>query len=194
VWLQIEPLEAGAGFEFVDKIVGGAVPRQFIQAVEEGVREALREGPLAGAPLVDLRVTLYDGKYHDVDSSFQTFKMAGAIGLREGVKEASPVLLEPIMEALITVPEEYSGDVMGDLNGRRGQILGMESGDDRVMNIKACIPDAELSKYSVALRALTQGRGSFSKRFAHYAAMPENAARRVAEEHSAVPSNGKSAH
>jgi elongation factor G len=144
VWLQIEPLPGGSGFEFVDKIVGGVVPRSFIPAVEEGVREALSGGPLAGYPLVDLRVTLYDGKYHDVDSSLQTFKMAGALALREGVKAANPILLEPIMETAITVPEEYSGEVMGDLNGRRGQILGMETSGVHLMQIKACIPDAEL--------------------------------------------------
>jgi elongation factor G len=185
VWLQIEPLPSSSsgdgGFEFVDKIVGGVVPRQFIPAVEEGVREALREGPLAGYPLVGVRVTLYDGKYHDVDSSFQTFKMAGALGLREGAKAASPVLLEPIMETVIAVPEEYSGEVMGDLNGRRGQILGMESDGDHLMQIKACIPDAELTKYSIVLRSLTQGRGRFTKTFAHYAPMPDNVARRVIE-------------
>jgi elongation factor G len=186
VWLQIEPLASsvsGEGsFEFVDKIVGGVVPRQFIPAVEEGVREALREGPLAGYPLVDVRVTLYDGKYHDVDSSFQTFKMAGALGLREGARAANPTLLEPIMETKIKVPEEYSGEVMGDLNGRRGQILGMESDSDHGMQITARIPDAELAKYSIVLRSLTQGRGCFSKAFAYYAPMPENAARRVVEE------------
>lgn len=183
VWLEIEPLEPGAGFEFVDKIVGGVVPRQFIPAVEEGVRDALREGPLAGSPVVDVRVTLYDGKYHDVDSSFQTFKMAGSIGMREGLREANPVLLEPVMETTITVPEEYSGEVMGDLNGRRGQILGMEPAGDHIMQVKACIPNAELTKYSITLRSLTQGRGTFTKQFSHYSAMPDNAAKHVIEEH-----------
>lgn len=181
VWLQIEPLPPGGGFEFVDKIVGGVVPRQFIPAVEEGVRDALKEGPLAGAPLVDVRVTLYDGKYHDVDSSFQTFKMAGTLGMREGAKAASPVLLEPVMETTITVPEEYSGEIMSDLNGRRGQILGMESAGEHLMQVKAYIPDAELTKYSVTLRALTQGRGVFSKRFDHYSPVPDNVARTIIE-------------
>jgi elongation factor G len=183
VWLEIEPLSAGGGFEFVDKIVGGTVPRSFIPAVEEGVRDALREGPLAGAPLVDVRVTLYDGKYHDVDSSFQTFKMAGNIGMREGAREASPVLLEPVMETTIEVPGEYSGEVMGDLNGRRAQILGMEPCGEGAMQIKALLPDAELTRYSINLRALTQGRGTFSKHFSHYSAMPDNAAKSIIEAH-----------
>ncbi|MBV9468884.1 MAG: elongation factor G, partial [Abitibacteriaceae bacterium] len=165
VWLELEPLPPGSGLEFVDKIVGGVVPRSFIPGVEEGVREATKEGPLAGCPLVDIRVTLFDGKYHDVDSSLQTFKMAGSLGLRGGVKEASPVLMEPIMEASIEVPEASAGDVVGDLNSRRGHILGMEPSGDGTVRVKAHIPEAELLKYPIVLRSLTHGRGSFTKQF-----------------------------
>jgi elongation factor G len=182
-WLELEPGEPGSGFEFIDKIVGGVVPRSFIPAVEEGVREALREGPLAGYPMVDLKVTLFDGKYHDVDSSFQTFKVAGSMGLRGGAKEAGPVLLEPIMMTTIEVPEGSAGDVMGDLNSRRGQILSMEPTDHGTVCVKAYIPDAELLRYPIVLRSLTHGRGVFDKEFDHYSAMPDNVARPIIEDY-----------
>jgi len=182
VWLELEPGEPDSGFEFIDKIVGGVVPRAFIPAVEEGVREALREGPLAGYPLVDLKVTLFDGKFHDVDSSFQTFKIAGSMGLRGGAKEASPALLEPVMEATIQVPESDAGEVMGDLNARRGHILSMEPDGLGHVCIKARIPDAELKKYPIVLRSLTHGRGSFTKHFDHYVPVPENVARGIVAE------------
>ena len=183
VWLEIEPGTPGSGFEFVDKIVGGVVPRSFIPAVEEGVRDAMREGPLAGYPLVDVKVTLFDGKYHDVDSSFQTFKIAASMGLRGGAREASPTLLEPIMETTIEAPEESAGDVVGDLNSRRGHILGMEPTGNGTVQVKAYIPDAELLKYPITLRSLTHGRGQFTKHFAHYSAVPDNAARPIIEEY-----------
>lgn len=183
VWLELEPLPPGGGFEFVDKIVGGVVPRSFIPAVEEGVRDALREGPLAGYPIVDLRVTLYDGKYHDVDSSFQTFKVAGSLGLRGGVREAGPALLEPIMDVSIEVPDSSAGDVVGDLNSRRGQILGMEPTGNGTVCVKAYIPEAELLKYPITLRSLTHGRGVFTKQFDHYSPVPDNAARPIIEEY-----------
>ncbi|MDQ3812900.1 MAG: elongation factor G, partial [Armatimonadota bacterium] len=176
VWLEIEPTPPGGGFEFVDKIVGGVVPRSFIPAVEEGVRDALKAGPLAGYPLVDLKVTLYDGKYHDVDSSYQTFKVAGSLGLRGGTKEASPVLLEPIVEATIEVPEDAAGDVVGDLNSRRGHILGMEPTGSGTVQVKAYIPEAEMIKYPITLRSITRGRGRFTKQFAHYSPVAENIA------------------
>lgn len=183
VWLEVEPNTPGAGFEFVDKIVGGVVPRAFIPAVEEGVRDALKEGPLAGCPLVDVKVTLYDGKYHDVDSSYQTFKQAGSYGLRSGAKEAAPVLLEPVMNVTVFAPDGGAGDVVGDLNGRRGQILGMEPTGDGTVKINALVPDASLLQYPITLRSLTHGEGHFTKHFAHYAPVPDNAAKPLIEEY-----------
>jgi elongation factor G len=181
VKVELEPGAPDSGFEFVDRIVGGAVPRSFIPAVEEGIVEAMKEGPLAGYPVVDLKVTLYDGKYHDVDSSYQTFKIAGGMALRGGAKEAGPVLLEPVTEVTVHVPEDCAGDVVGDLNSRRGHVLGMEAASDGTVNIKAHVPDAELTKYSLTLRSLTHGRGSFTKRFDHYSQMPEHLVRPISE-------------
>lgn len=183
VWVELEPGESGSGFVFVDKIVGGVVPRSFIPAVEEGMRDALHEGPMAGYPVVDLKATLFDGKYHDVDSSFQTFKIAGSMALRGGAKEAKPVLLEPIMNATIEVPEGSAGDVMGDLNSRRGQILSMEPTDHGTVCVKAYLPDAELLRYPIVLRSLTHGRGVFDKEFDHYSAVPDNVARPIIEDY-----------
>ena len=183
VRLEVEPGLPGSGFEFVDKIVGGVVPRAFIPGVEEGIRSALGEGPLAGYPLVDLKVTLYDGKYHDVDSSYQTFKQAGAIGLRNGTREAAPVLLEPVMQVEVESPEANAGDVVGDLNGRRGQILGMEPTETGTVKVTAYVPDASLLSYPITLRSITHGQGSFTKQFMHYAPVPENAAKPLIEEY-----------
>jgi elongation factor G len=184
VFLEIAPGEPGSGFTFEDKIVGGVVPRAFIPAVEEGVREALHEGPIAGCPLVDLKVTLFDGKYHDVDSSYQTFKIAGNMALRNGTKDASPALLEPVLEVTVAVPEATAGDVVGDLNGRRGHILGMEPDGDGTVRVSAYVPEAEMLKYAITLRSLTRGRGRFSRRFDHYSAVAENVARQIAEAHT----------
>jgi elongation factor G len=181
VWVELEPAAPDSGFEFVDRIVGGAVPRSFIPAVEEGITEAMKEGPLAGYPVVDLKVTLYDGKYHDVDSSYQTFKIAGGMALRGGARAAGPVLLEPITEITIQVPEDCAGDVVGDLNSRRGHVLGMEPASDGTVSIKAHVPDAELTKYPLTLRSLAHGRGSFTKRFDHYSQMPEHLVRPISE-------------
>ena len=167
----MEPLPRGAGFEFVDKVVGGSVPRAFIPAVEKGVVEALRKGDLGGYPVVDIRVTLYDGKHHAVDSSEMAFKIAGSLGVKAALAAAGPVLLEPVMVVEVTVPGEHVGDVMGDLNARRGHPLGMEArGHDEI--IRAEVPMAEMLGYATDLRAMTGGRGDSSMEFDHYAQVP----------------------
>lgn len=179
-WLELEPLPRGQGFEFVDKIVGGVIPKNYIPAVEKGVQEAMQEGVLAGYPVVDVRVTVYDGSYHPVDSSDMAFKIAGSMAFRKGALEANPVLLEPIMSVEVVVPEENMGDVIGDLNARRGKILGMEP-EDGYQKIKALVPLAELFRYSVDLRSITQGRGSFTMRFSHYEEVPPQIAEAIVE-------------
>lgn len=180
VWIQIEPLPHGGGFEFVDKIVGGAVPRNFIPAVEKGIREALVGGVLTNYPTVDFRVTLFDGSFHPVDSSEMAFKIAGSMAFKQGVKEAKPYLLEPVFDLEITVPEANMGDVMGDLSGRRGKILGMEPLGRRQV-IKAQVPLGEIQRYATELRSLTGGRGSYSLKFSHYDEMPTDQARKLIE-------------
>ena len=178
-WVRVEPLPRGDGFEFADKIVGGAIPRPFIPAVEKGVVEALREGGLAGYPVVDLRVTLYDGKHHPVDSSEMAFKIAGSLGVRAAIEKAGPVLLEPIMRVEVTVPSDHVGDVMGDLNSRRGHPEGMETrGGNEV--IKAQVPMAEMLSYAPDLRAMTGGRGDYTMEFDHYAQVPAHLAEKAA--------------
>jgi elongation factor G len=179
-WLELEPMPRGEGFEFVDKIVGGAIPRQFIPAVEKGIVEAMAEGALAGYPVVDVRVTVYDGKYHDVDSSEQAFKIAASKGFKKGVLESNPVLLEPIMNLEVTVPEEFMGDVMGDLNSRRGRISGMDAqGSSQV--VKAQVPMAEVLKYASDLTSMTSGRGLFTMEFSHYEEVPTNISEKIVE-------------
>lgn len=172
VWLQLEPLSPGAEFEFVDSIFGGAVPRQYIPAVEKGVREALAGGLLAGYPMVDVKVTLTDGSYHTVDSSEMAFKIASAMALRKGVLQAKPVLLEPVYSLEVIVPESYMGDVIGDLNTKRGRIQGMEPIGSGLGRVKAQVPLAEMFRYSIDLRSITQGRGSFDMSFSHYEDVP----------------------
>jgi elongation factor G len=180
-WLKVEPLPHGAGFEFVDQIVGGAVPRNYIPAVEKGVREALASGYLAGYPMVDVRVTLYDGSYHDVDSSDMAFKIAASLGFKNAVEKAKPVLLEPIMNMDVAVPDECMGDVIGDLNSRRGKVLGMDTkGHTQV--IKSRVPMSEVLKYAPDLRALTSGRGEFHMEFSHYEELPAHLAEKVIKE------------
>lgn len=179
-WLELEPLPRGQGFEFVDKIVGGVIPKNYIPAVEKGVQEAMQEGVLAGYPVIDVRVTVYDGSYHPVDSSDMAFKIAGSMAFRKGALEANPVLLEPIMSVEVLVPEENMGDVIGDLNARRGKILGMEP-QDGYQKIRALVPLAELFRYSVDLRSITQGRGSFTMRFSHYEEVPPQIAETIIE-------------
>ena len=178
VWLKLEPLAEGEGYEFVNAIEGGVIPKEFIPAVDKGVKEQLENGVLAGYPCVDIKVTLYDGSFHDVDSNELAFKVAGSIGVREGVMQASPVLLEPLMKVEIVTPEEHLGDVMGDLNRRRGIVQGMDdSPSGRV--VRAEVPLSEMFGYATALRSATQGRASYSMEFAKYAEASKSVANAV---------------
>ena len=177
-WIEIEPLERGAGYEFVNKIVGGVIPKEYIPAVDAGIREAMETGVLAGYPMLDIRVTLFDGSYHEVDSSEMAFKVAGSMAFKEGAKKADPVLLEPIMKVEVIVPEEYMGDVMGDINSRRGRIESMDQrGNSRV--ITAYVPLAEMFGYATDLRSRTQGRGQYTMQFARYEEVPKNVAEEI---------------
>ncbi len=178
VWLDVEPLERGAGFEFVNKIVGGVVPREYVPAIEEGVRGALATGGRAGYPLVDLRATLYDGSYHEVDSSEMAFQIAGSMALKAGVEKAGPVLLEPIMKVEVVVPEAFMGDAIGDLNARRGRVEGMDSRANAQV-IRAMVPLAEMFGYVGHLRSITSGRGTYSMEFAHYEPVSASVAEEV---------------
>jgi elongation factor G len=180
-WLKVEPLPHGKGFEFVDQIVGGAIPRNYIPAVEKGIKEAMAGGVVAGYPMVDVRVTLYDGSYHDVDSSDMAFKIAGSMGFKNAVEKAKPVILEPIMTMDVTVPDECMGDVIGDLNSRRGKVLGMDTkGHTQV--VKSRVPMSEVLKYAPDLRSLTSGRGEFHMEFSHYEELPAHLAEKVIKE------------
>lgn len=180
-WIQIEPLPRGKGFEFVDKIVGGAIPKQYIPAVEKGILESCQKGVLAAFPCVDFRVTLDDGSFHAVDSSEMAFKIAGSMAFKKAALDAGPVLLEPIMNVSITTPDEHMGDIMGDLNSRRGKVLGMDSkGKNQV--IKANVPIAEFLTYAPDLRSMTGGRGMFSMEFSHYDEIPAQIAQKLVEE------------
>jgi elongation factor G len=180
-WIQLEPLPRGKGFEFVDAVVGGVIPRTYIPAVEKGVIEASQKGVLAGFPCVDFKVTLDDGSYHAVDSSEMAFKIAGSLAYKKAAEEAQPVLLEPIMNVTITTPEDFMGDIMGDLNGRRGRVLGMDSaGKNQV--IKANVPMAEFLTYAPDLRSMTGGRGIYTMEFSHYEEVPAHIAEKIVEE------------
>jgi elongation factor G len=176
--IRVEPLPRGKDFEFVDDIYGGAIPRNFIPAVEKGIQEVRRKGFLAGYPMVDFRVTLYDGQYHDVDSSELAFKLAGALAYKEAMAQARPTLLEPVMNVEISAPNEYVGDLMGDLSSRRGKVEGMDAADEDTV-IKAQVPMAELLTYGAQLRSITQGRGSFHLEFSHYAEVPHSLQEKV---------------
>ncbi len=180
VWLELNPLPGG-NFEFVDKIFGGSVPQNFRPAVEKGVRETMEKGVLAGYPVVDVRVTLYDGSYHAVDSSEMAFKIAASMGFKKGFVEAKPMLLEPIFNVEVRTPEEYMGDVIGDLNKKRGKILGMEP-DGKYQVVKALAPQAELTKYAIDLRSMTQGRADFTVNFDHYEEVPSHQAEAIIAE------------
>ena len=181
-WVRLEPLESGSGFEFVDAVVGGSVPRNYIPAVEKGLVEGMQRGALAGFPLVDIRATLYDGSYHSVDSSEQAFKIAGSMALQKGVAEADPKLLEPIMEVEVVVPDQFMGDIIGHLNGKRGRIQGMEPGPPGAQIVRAQVPLAEIFAYATELRSMTQGRASYSMKFSHYEEVPGHIAQRIVEE------------
>lgn len=178
VWLIVEPNEQGKGFEFVDQIKGGTVPREFIPAVEKGLRETIPSGILAGFPVVDVKVTLFDGSYHDVDSNENAFKMAASMGFKDGMRKADPVLLEPMMAVEIETPEDYMGDIMGDLSSRRGIIQGMEDNSTGKV-IRAEVPLAEMFGYSTVVRSLSQGRASYSMEFKHYTEAPRNVAEAI---------------
>jgi elongation factor G len=178
VWLEFAPLGRGGGFEFEDKVVGGAVPRQYIPAVEKGIVEAAKTGVLGGFPAVDFKVTLFDGSYHAVDSSEMAFKIAGSMGFKKGMEQATPVLLEPIVQMEITVPDDCVGDVIGDMNSRRGKVLGMDpKGGSQV--ISAQVPLCEVLKYSPELRSMTSDRGMFSMEFSHYEEVPAHMAEKI---------------
>jgi len=183
-WLRIEPLTRGGGFEFVDDIFGGAIPRNFIPSVEKGVRDCMKRGIYAGYPVVDLKVTLYDGSYHDVDSSDMAFQIAASMGLQKGFMDAKPCLLEPVMNVEVTVPSEGAGDVIGDLNGRRGRIVGMEPEGD-VVAVRAQVPMSEMLTYESSLRSMTGGRGGYSMEFSHYEEVPGQLAEKVVAAHRA---------
>jgi len=180
VVLKVEPQEAGKGFEFIDAIKGGVVPREFIPAVEKGLRETLPAGVLAGYPIVDVKVTLHFGSYHDVDSNENAFKMAASMGFKEGMRKANPVLLEPMMAVEVETPEDYAGTVMGDLSSRRGMVQGMDEisgGGGKV--IRAEVPLSEMFGYSTALRSATQGRATYTMEFKHYSEAPKNVAEAI---------------
>jgi elongation factor G len=175
VWLRLEPLEPGSGYEFVNAIVGGVVPKEYIPAVDKGVQEQLQNGVLAGFPVVDVRVTLFDGSYHEVDSSEMAFKIAGSMAFKEGVRKASPVLLEPIMKVEVVTPEEYMGDVVGDINSRRGMIQGMD--DAPAGKVVRCeVPLSEMFGYATDLRSATQGRATYTMQFEKYVEAPTHVA------------------
>ncbi len=178
VWIEFAPLPPGEYFLFEDKIFGGAVPKQYIPAVEKGLREAMESGVLAGYPVVDIRASLYDGSFHTVDSSEMAFKIAAHLAFKKGMEQARPVLLEPVMFVEVTVPEQFMGDIMGDMNSRRGRILGMEPADG-FQKIKANVPMAEMLKYSIDLRSMTQGRGSFTMKFDRYEEVPAHIADQI---------------
>lgn len=179
-WLEFEPLPHGTGFEFVDKIVGGSIPRQYIPSVEKGIVEAMNHGILAGFPVTDFRAIVYDGSYHDVDSSDMAFKIAASMGFKKGMEQSQPTLLEPIMKVEVIIPEEFVGDVMGDMNARRGKIMGVEAkGHNQV--VKAVVPMAEMLKYAPDLRSMTGGRGTFTMEFSHYEEVPAHIGQKVIE-------------
>ena len=179
VWIKMEPNETGKGFEFVDAIKGGNVPREYIPAVEKGLRDTLPNGVLAGFPVVDVKVTLFDGSYHDVDSNENAFKMAASMAFKDGMRKASPVLLEPMMSVEVETPEDYAGTVMGDLSSRRGMVQGMDDMMGGGKIIKAEVPLSEMFGYSTALRSATQGRATYTMEFKHYSEAPKNVAEAI---------------
>ncbi len=180
VYIKVEPQEAGVGYEFVNGIVGGTVPKEYIPAVDKGIQEAMKNGILAGFPMVDIKVTLYDGSYHEVDSSEMAFKIAGSMAIKEAAAKAKPVLLEPIMKVEVVTPEENMGDVMGDLNSRRGMIQGMEDAPSGKI-IRAEVPLSEMFGYATDLRSATQGRATYSMEFSKYNEVPASIAEAVSK-------------
>jgi elongation factor G len=180
-WLRLEPKPRGEGYEFVNEVVGGVIPTKFIPSVEKGVVEAMTNGGLTGSKVVDVKVTVYFGSYHSVDSSDMAFKVAGSMAFKDGFMQSDPYLLEPIYTIEVLVPEEFMGDVMGDISSRRGKIMGMDP-DGSNQKIKAQVPLSELYKYSTTLRSLTQGRGALTREFSHYEEVPRDISGKVIEE------------
>ncbi len=189
--IKLEPLEKGGGYEFVDKIVGGTIPREYIKPVDQGIREALQTGIYAGYPVVDVKVTLFDGSFHDVDSSEMAFKIAGSLAIKDAFEKAGPVILEPVMRVEVIMPEEFMGDVIGDLNSRRGQIEGMENrgvGEGhRTQIVRSFVPLAEMFGYATDLRSMTQGRATYSMEFSHYSEVPASIASELAQKSATRP-------
>jgi elongation factor G len=185
VILSLEPAEKGSGFEFVDKIVGGTIPKEYMRAVENGIREALGTGIYAGFPMVDVKATVHDGSYHEVDSSEMAFKIAGSMAVKDAVEKANPAVLEPVMRVEVTMPEAFMGDVIGDLNSRRGHVEAYESrgsgiaGDAGTTVVQAFVPLAEMFGYATDLRSMTQGRASYSMELSHYAEVPGSIAQEL---------------
>jgi elongation factor G len=180
VWIELSPNEPGKGYEFINAIVGGVVPKEYIPAVSHGIQESMRNGVIAGFPVVDIKAKIYDGSYHDVDSDEVSFRVAGSMAFKEGARKAKPVLLEPIMDVEVVTPEEYLGDVMGDLNSRRGKIEGFSARKDAQV-IKATVPLSEMFGYATVLRSMTQGRAIYTMQFAHYAEVPKSIAEEISE-------------
>ena len=176
--IELEPTEVGTGFEFVSKIVGGTVPKEYIGPAGQGMKEACESGIVAGYPVIDLKATMVDGSFHDVDSSEMAFKIAGSMAIKEAVMKASPVLLEPMMKVEVEVPEDYIGNVIGDLNSRRGQIEGQET-DQGIAKVSVKVPLAEMFGYATDIRSKTQGRGIFTMEFSHYEEVPRNVAEAI---------------
>ncbi len=173
-FLRVEPLPRGEGFEYVDAIVGGAIPRQFIPAVQKGIEETMASGGLYGFPVVDVKVTCFDGKYHSVDSSEMSFKMAGSLGFKDAMAKAGAVVLEPVSLLKVTVPAEYQGDVMGDINARRGRVQGTDAVGGGEQEVTALVPTSEIMRYAIDLRSMTGGRGRFTATHDHYDPMPSH--------------------
>jgi len=180
VWIDVEPNEPGKGYEFVNDIIGGVIPKEFISPVSAGIVEAMKSGVLAGYPVEDIKIRLFDGSYHDVDSSEMAFKIAGSMAFKEGCRKASPVILEPVMDVEVITPEEYMGDVMGDISSRRGKIEGMISRSDAQI-IKAVVPLSDMFGYATTLRSMTQGRAVYSMQFARYEEAPRSVQEQIIE-------------
>lgn len=181
VWIEFEPAD-NDGLEFAERVVGGAVPKGFFPAVEKGLRESIKKGTLAGYPMVGVKATLYDGSYHPVNSSEMSFKMAASIAYKNGIPKASPILLEPVLSVSVSVPDTNMGDIMGEINKRRGRVLGINPGEDNMQIVEAEAPVSEMSDFSVYLRQVTQGRGSYVTAFARYEPVPEHIAAKIVEE------------
>jgi len=189
-WLELKPLPRGKGFEFTETIFGGAIPKNYIPSIQKGVEEAMQEGPLAGYPVTDISVNVYDGSYHEVDSSDMAFKIAGSMGFKNAYANANPVLLEPIMQLEITIPEEFLGDVIGDINSRRGKILGMDP-TPRGNVVRALVPYENTATYATDLHSITQGIGYFTMQFSHMEEVPAQIAQKIIEAYQKQKSQGQ---